>query len=216
MIKSIELFLFILILLPFKSIFPQYFVDHDKVKQVWQQNLKGYWTKPEEIKNKNIWLEAIHRRRNNYISDIKIGFDKLEYKSDDWIIVTLDRGYKSETDSELVNINACDEIFSTETKVQKYNYEPAPYFLYLRKGEKVKINLRCKEHAFLRLGFTFGPSMGPHTPESRSYIINYTNKINNEAQEDSVSGNTIIIRKLYTVPGEMMKVPTIKEEEIVK
>ncbi|MBK7379825.1 MAG: hypothetical protein IPJ03_12610 [Ignavibacteriales bacterium] len=150
--------------------FSQYYVDQDKIDLARQQNVKGYWAKPEEVKDKNIFLESFHKAR--YISDIKIGFDRLEYKSDDSIVVTLKKGYENETDSERVIISGCQELFSNQIKIKKY--ERGNYGLYLKKGQQIEIIIKCKDVKFVRLAFGLEgifPSL-----EERAYIILYSDK----------------------------------------
>ncbi len=202
--KTLKILLLLLVLIPFSNIYSQYFVDHDKVEQAWQQNLKSYRAKPEDVKDKNVYLQNIYKTR--YISDIKIGFDKLDYKSDDLIIVTLKRGYVNETDSEMVSISGCTEVFSDQIEIQKY--EPAPYYLFLKKGQEIEITLNCKGRKFVRLGFLLGPHLGPHSGESRNYIIRYSDRLKEEIPKDSVSNNKLIINNLIIGPTESKTVPT--------
>ncbi len=176
--KTLKILLLLLVLIPFSNIFSQYFVDHDKVEQVWQQNVEGYWAKPEEVKDRNIYLNAIHKSRIN--SDVKIGFDKLDYKSGDLIIVTLKRGYANEADSVTVTISGCN-VFSDPVKMQKS--EQGPYDLYLKKGQEVEINLNCRGGKGEILGFSFG---GIHF-ESRNYHIIYSDKLQEGEFGDSVN-----------------------------
>ncbi|MCH7772068.1 MAG: hypothetical protein IIA49_13810 [Bacteroidetes bacterium] len=208
--KTLKILLLLLALFPFSNIFSQYFIDHDKVEQVWQQNLKGYWAKPEEVKDKNIYLQSINK--GSYISDVKIGFDKIEYKSDDLITITLKRGYENETDSEMVSISGCAEVFSDQIEIQKY--EPAPYYLYLKKGQEIEITLNCKGRKFVRLGFLLGPHLGPHSGESRSYIIRYSDRLTAETPKDSVSNNKLIINNFMIGPSESKTVPPDTEVKV--
>lgn len=201
--KIIKIFLLLLALFPFSNNYSQYFIDHDKVEQVWQQNLKGYRTTPEDAKDKNVYLQSMHKGRN--ISDIKIGFDKLEYKSADLIKVILMRGYENETDSEMVSISGCAEVFSDQIEIHKF--EPAPYYLYLKKGQQIEITINCKGIEFVRIGFLLGPQLGYHSVETRSYIIHYADRLIKEIPKDSVLGNTYIINNLMIGPSESKKVP---------
>ena len=206
--KTLKILLLLLVLFPFSNIFSQYFIDHDKVEQVWQQNLKGYWAKPEEVKDKNIYLQSINK--GIYISDIKIGFDKLEYKSDDLIMVTLKRGYENETDIEMVSISGCAEVFSDQIEIQKY--EPAPYYLYLKKGQEIEITLNCKGRKFV--GLVFGLAGIYPFRETRKYIILYSDRLKEELPQDSVSNNTLIINNFMIGPSESKTVPPDTEVKV--
>jgi len=206
--KTLKILLLLLVLFPFSNIFSQYFIDHDKVEQVWQQNLKGYWAKPEEVKDKNIYLQSINK--GSYISDVKIGFDKLEYKSDDLITITLKRGYENETDIEMVSISGCAEVFSNQVEIQKY--EPAPYYLYLKKGQEIEITLNCKGRKFV--GLVFGLAGIYPFRETRKYIILYSDRLKEEIPKESVSNNKLIINNFMIGPSESKTVPPDTGEKV--
>lgn len=191
--KTLKILLLLLVLFPFSNIFSQYFIDHDKVEMVWQQNLKGYWVKPEEVKDRIVYLQAIYKGRTN--SDVKIGFDKLDYKSGDIIKVTLIRGYANETDS--VNVILPGYVDAVNNQVEVKQSELGQYYLYLKKGEEVEINLRFNDGKFANVDFSFG---GVHF-ESRSYIIRYTDKLQEGEFGESVIpiGNTLIIQGVQEI-----------------
>ena len=172
--------------------FSQFYIDQDKIDYVWQNNVKGYWTKPEDTKGKNVYLESFHKA--GYSSDIKIGFDKLEYKSDDSIIVTLKRGYENETDSEYVSISGCQELFSSQIKIKRY--ESGTYGLYLKKGQRIDIIIKHKDRKFVRLAFGLGGIFG--SSEGRAYIIVFQDK-HQEGEIEGFEGtpdNTLTIVKI--------------------
>ena len=211
--KTLKILLLLLVLFPFSNIFSQYFIDHDTVERVWRQNnLERYWAKPEEIKDRTVYLKYIRKCWTN--SDVKIGFDKLEYKSDDLITITLKRGYENETDIEMVSISGCAEVFSNQVEIQKY--EPAPYYLYLKKGQEIEITLNCKGRKFV--GLVFGLAGIYPFRETRKYIILYSDRLKEEIPKESVSNNKLQINFMIgpsgnkTVPtdtGEKVQSPSI-------
>jgi len=149
-----------------------------------------------------------------YHSDVKVGFDKEEYKSSDMIIVTLKRGYENKTESEEVWISAdCDRIFSDQIEIKKF--ENSPYQLYLKKGQEVKINLSCRGRKGFRLNFHFGPpiiGIG-FQMEVREYIILYSD-YQKEILNDSVSNNKLIINNFMIGPSGNKIVPPDTGEKV--
>ncbi|MCH7723017.1 MAG: hypothetical protein IIC76_06710 [Bacteroidetes bacterium] len=187
--KTLKILLLLLVLFPFSNIFSQYFIDHDTVERVWRQNnLERYWAKPEEIKDRTVYLKYIRKGWTN--SDVKIGFDKLDYKSGDIIKVTLIRGYANEADSVMVIPPGYVDALDNQVEVKQSELDQ--YYLYLKKGEEVEINLSLNDGKGQSLTFSFG---GVHF-EARSYVILYSDKLQEGEFGDSVkpTGNTLIIQ----------------------
>ena len=109
--KTLKILLLLLALVPFSNIYSQYFVDQDKIEQLRTSESKYYNLPYEKVGDKLLYLKQISSYEG-YYSDVKVGFDKEEYKSGDMIIITLKRGYENETDSENVIIYGCVEVFS--------------------------------------------------------------------------------------------------------
>ncbi len=83
--RTIKILLLLLILFPLNKAFPQYFIDQNKIVQA--KDSSGYYAKPDYVIGKKIYLLSIFKT-DGYTSDVKIGFDKEEYKSGDIIIIT--------------------------------------------------------------------------------------------------------------------------------
>ena len=212
--KTLKILLLLLALVPFNNLFSQIFVDQDKIDEFKANKIK-YYTFPykQKAEYKIPYLKKISFMKG-YYSDIKVGFDKEEYKSNDMIIVTLKRGYENEIESEEVWLpSGCDTIFSDEIEAQKP--ERGPYKLYLKKGQEVKINLSCRGRKGVRLSFHFGPpiiGIG-FQMEAREYIILYSD-YQKEILNDSVSNNKLIINNFMIGPSESKTVPPDTGEKV--
>ncbi|MCH7723016.1 MAG: hypothetical protein IIC76_06705 [Bacteroidetes bacterium] len=210
--KTLKILLLLLALIPFSNIYSQYFVDQDKIDELKNSNANSYYLPSEETGEKLLYLANITSFKG-YYSDVKLGFDKEEYNSNDMIIVTLKRGYENETDSENVIIYGCVEVFSDQIEINKI--ENGPYQLYLKKGQEVKIKLSCRRGKSVRLNFNFGPIISYGWPgESREYIIRFSDGLEEEVQRDSVSNNKLIINNFMIGPTESKTVPPDTGEKV--
>ena len=212
--KTLKILLLLLVFVPFGNLFSQIFVDQDKIDELKNSNGNSYYLPYEEAGDKLLYLAKITSFKG-YYSDVKVGFDKEEYKSSDMIIVTLKRGYENEIESEEVWLpSGCDTIFSDEIEVQKH--QPGTYYLYLKKGQEIKINLSCRGRKGVRLSFHFGPpiiGIG-FQMEGREYIIRFSDGLEEELQRDSVSNNKLIINNLLIGPTESKTVPPDTGEKV--
>ena len=211
--KTLKILLLLLVLVPFNNLFSQIFVEQDKIDELENSNANSYYLPSEETGDKLLYLKKITSYKG-YYSDIKVGFDKEEYKSSDMIIVTLKRGYENKTESEEVWLSsACDRIFSDQVEIQKP--ERGPHKLYLKKGQEVKINLSCLGRKGVRLRFHFGPpiiGMG-FQMENREYIIRFSDGLEEEVQRDSGSNNKLQINFMIG-PSESKTVPPDTEVKV--
>lgn len=182
--KTLKILLLLLALVPFNNLFSQIFVEQDKIDELKNSNANSYYLPYEEAGDKLLYLAKITSFKG-YYSDVKVGFDKEEYKSSDMIIVTLKRGYENKTESEEVWLpRGCDTIFSDQVEIQKP--ERGPHKLYLKKGQEVKINLSCIGRKSVRLNFNFGPIISyGWAGESREYIIRFSDRLKEEIFKDS-------------------------------
>ena len=209
--KTLKILLLLLALIPFSNIYSQYFVDQDKIDELKNSNANSYYLPSEETGEKLLYLANITSFKG-YYSDVKLGFDKEEYNSNDMIIVTLKRGYENETDSENVIIYGCVEVFSDQIEINKI--ENGPYQLYLKKGQEVKIKLSCRRGKSVRLNFNFGPIISYGWPgESREYIIRFSDGLEEEVQRDSGSNNKLQINFMIG-PSESKTVPPDTEVKV--
>ncbi len=149
--KTIKILLLLLILFPLNKAFPQYFIDQNKIVQA--KDSSGYYAKPDYVIGKRIYLLSIFKT-DGYTSDVKIGFDKEEYKSGDIIIITasLPAGSKLEIDKERVAIGS--------------------QVVFLTPGESKEIKIPIGETTSKLAGINV--SIGIHFPyryEDRSYTI---------------------------------------------
>ena len=204
--KTLKILLLLLALVPFNNLFSQIFVEQDKIDELKNSNSNSYYLPSEETGDKLLYLKKI-TSHEGYYSDIKVGFDKEEYKSGDMIIVTLKRGYENEIESEEVWLSsACDRIFSDQVEIQKN--ENGPYQFYLKKGQEIRINLSCKRRKSIRLNFHFGPRISIGFPtEAREFIIRFSDGLEEEVQRDSGSNNKLIINNFMIGPSENKIVP---------
>ncbi|MCH7772069.1 MAG: hypothetical protein IIA49_13815 [Bacteroidetes bacterium] len=210
--KTLKILLLLLALVPFGNLFSQIFVEQDKIDELKNSNANSYYLPSEETGDKLLYLKKI-TSYNGYYSDVKVGFDKEEYKSGDMIILTLKRGYENKTESEEVWLSsACDRIFSDQVEIQKN--ENGPYQFYLKKGQEIRINLSCRRRKSIRLNFHFGPRISIGFPvESREFIIIYSD-YHKEILNDSVSNNKLIINNFMIGPSGSKIVPPDTGEKV--
>ena len=166
------LLLFLVICITFNSsLFAQYYIGQDKIDLLKNKKDKSFSVgKDFEPTNLEVYLEKTST--GGYLSDVRIGFDKLKYSRGDVVTLTFDRtGSNADVEDEYIFItsvsNATGDGFEI-TKLEGYGY-----LFQLKENEvkKVFIKLVDRNQPYNRIGIGIG-KVGSYR-ESRGFIIPY-------------------------------------------
>lgn len=170
--KMKTLLLFLVICITFNSnLFAQYYIGQDKIDLLKNKKIKSFSVgKDFESTNLEVYLEKAST--GGYLSDVRIGFDKLKYSRGDVVTLTFDRtGSNAEVEDEYIFVtsvsNATGDGFEI-TKLEGYGY-----LSKLKENEvkKVFIKLVDRNQPYNRIGIEIG-KVGSYR-ESRGFIIPY-------------------------------------------
>ena len=178
------------------EILPQYFIDLDKIEQFKNSKEKRYDV-GQDFKNADlkVYLKSVGSynrniegdRSSNYISDVMVGFDKLQYSRGDTVVLTLKRGkenIKAEQEQIMINKYVRVKAIGFEMDTTQLHYV---FYLKQNEGKKVFIYL-SKNRDFENIVI----SLGGYAYETRSYIIPFPPLPGENSKETKPS---VIIRK---------------------
>jgi len=167
------LFLFLVICISLNSnLFAQYYIGQDKIDLLKDKKAKSFLVgKDFQLIDSEVYLERA-LKHGGYISDVRIGFDKLKYSRDDIITLTFERtGSNANIEDEYIYLTSVPNATGDGFEITKT--QGGRYLFTLKENEvkKVFIKLVDRNQLLNRIGFEIG-KVGPNR-EGREYVIPY-------------------------------------------
>lgn len=170
--KMKTLFLYLVICITFNAnLFAQYYIGQDKIDLLKNKKIKSF-SVGKDFKSTNLEVYLETAGSTGYLSDVKIGFDKLKYSRGDVITLTFDRtGSNATVEDEYIFITGVGNATGDGFEIK--NTSLGRYLFTLKENEvkKVFIKLVDRNQLLNRIGFEIG-KVGPNR-EGRQFVIPY-------------------------------------------
>lgn len=166
------LFLSLVICITFNfNLFAQYYIGQDKIDLLKNKKEKSF-SVGEDFRSTNLEVYLEKASTGGYLSDVRIGFDKLKYSRGDVVTLIFDRtGSNAQVEDEYIFItgisNATGDGFEI-TKLEGYGYN---FTLKENEVKKVFIKLEDRTQPYNPIGIGIGKVVSYR--ESRGFIIPY-------------------------------------------
>lgn len=170
--KMKTLLLFLVICITFNSnLFAQYYIGQDKIDLLKNKKEKSFSVgKDFRSTNLEVYLETAGS--TGYLSDVKIGFDKLKYSRGDIITLTFERtGSNTKVEDEYIFVTSVGN--ATGDGFEITNPSLGSYLFTLKENEVKKVFIKLVDRSQLlnRIGFEIG-KVGSNR-EGRQFVIPY-------------------------------------------